>query len=144
MSQRTIKADRKGKPRIRGHRNTAGRDKWERDSAQRFLQEQTRRRRMTMKDLITGEEYILARLAMVDKADVGAYRDGLAEAIQGHHDASGQAEAVRRYLQAWVDEKRLAPVPCSKGDKPVCRVFGGPKKRVVVMRQDELDAKVVP
>lgn len=96
-----------------------------------------------MRDLITGEEYILARLAMVDKADVGAFRDGLTKAIQGYQDAHGQAEAIRGYLQTWVDEERLAAVPCGKGDKPVCRVYGGTKQRVVVMRQDELDAGVV-
>jgi hypothetical protein len=143
MSRTKIKTE-KSSPRPRKPKRNRNHEAVRKVQVQRLLQEQERRRRMTKKDLITGEEYILARLAMVDKADVDAYRDGLAEAVQGHKDAHGQAEAIRRYLQAWVDEKRLVAVPCRANDKPVCRVFGGTEQRVVVIRQDELDAKVVP
>jgi hypothetical protein len=140
MSRTKVKAKRAA-PRQSKPGRDRNRDAVRKAQMRRILQEQEHRRRMTRKDSTTGEEYILARLAMVDKADVEAYRAGLVEAVQGHHDAPGQAEAIRRYLQAWVDSKRLVAVTCGQNDKPTCRVFGGDNPRVVVIRQDEAAAE---
>lgn len=140
MSRRKVKAGRSGQPRLRGHKQTAGRDQWERGSAQRLLQEQARRRRMTRVDGETGEEYILARLALIGK-DVDGYRQGLTSAVaQVPQEAAAQAEAIRSYLQGMFEQKKLAPIPCRPGEKPTCRVYLGVKRRVVVIRQDDPEA----
>lgn len=129
------------KPRIHGHRQNNSVQAWERGAMQRTLQEEARRRRMTRKDGETGEEYILARLALKNKDDVEEYRKGLGEAVRAVEvEASAQADAIRGFLQSWVDAGRLVPIPCQKKERPACRVYGGEKKRVVVMRQDDADA----
>jgi hypothetical protein len=149
-----IRTERKGKPRVRGHRATARADAMKRSGdrnadafkkalAQRIVQEQTRRRRMTRKDEATGESYVLAQLALKDKADVEAYREGLADAVSEAQDADTQAEAIRSYLQAQVDAKRLVPIPCNPGERPTCKAYTGEGGRIVAMRQDDPEAGVM-
>ncbi|MEN6368545.1 MAG: hypothetical protein ABFD77_02470 [Thermotogota bacterium] len=136
-----IKTGKKGKPRVRGFRATAAMDSWKRGETRRVLQDQARRRRMTRKDSATGEEYVLARLALVSKEEVEDYRKGLAECIDGIDGAEGQSEAIRAYLQSLVEQKRLAPIPCAPKEKPTCRVYSSTPRRVVVIRQDDPELK---
>jgi len=142
MSRSKIKRSGSHKKKVRGYRQTRNVDAWNRGQLRRTMQEQARRRRLTKLDGDTGEEYILARLALADKEQSEEYRAGLDEALADvPQEAEEQAEAIRGYLQAWVDERRLVPIPCGRGERPSCRVYEGREEnRVVVMRQDDPDA----
>jgi len=136
MSRRKIK---KGdhKPKVRGHRGQQAVQRNERERTRRIMQEQTRRRRMTRVDESTGEEYTLSRLTLQNKDDGWKYKDALDAAV-GAADVTveAQATAIQEFIQSWVDDKRLVPIPCGVKEIPVCKVYGGENKRVVVMRQD--------
>lgn len=125
------------KPRVHGSKQNRNVQINEKAQVQRFLQEQARRRRMTRRDVETGEEYILQRLVLVNKNEVDDYRDGLTGAIQiAEEDAAAQAEAIRAYLQIWIDAEKLRAIPCGSKDKPSCRYYTT-TKRVVAIRQDD-------
>ena len=142
MSSKKIKVASATK-KVRGYRQQQAVQANERHKAQRILQEQNRRRRLTNKDGDTGEEYMLARLAIRNKEKVEEYRDGLAAVVDSiAQEGIEQAEAVRVYLQAWVAEKQLVPIVCGPGEKPTCRVYSGANRRVVVLRQDEPEAGI--
>lgn len=141
MGRKKIKQPGSHKKKVRGHRQHQNLQSWERVRAENLQRAQARRARLMKRDAETGEEYALARLGLKDPSAVDDYRDGLAVAVdEADEDAVAQAEAIRAYLQGWVDEGRLVPIPCERGAKPVCRVYGGENKRVVVIRQDDPDA----
>lgn len=130
------------KKKVRGHRQHRNLQANERAHAQRLLQNQARRRRLIKTDSETGEEYVLMRLGLKDPDEIEEYRSGLSAAVdEAPQEAVSQAEAIRGYLQGWADEGRLVPIPCERGAKPVCRVYGGENKRVIVIRQDDPDMK---
>lgn len=142
MGRKKIKQPGSHKKKVRGYRQQRVVQANERHQTQRTMQEQAHRRRMTKRDVNTGEEYTLARLGLKDNSEMEEYRDGLAVVVdESAEDADSQAETIRGYLQAWVDEGRLVPIPCERKAKPVCRIYGGENKRVVVIRQDDPDVK---
>lgn len=112
----------------------------ERNNMRRAMREYARRSRLTKNDSNTGETYVLSRLVLKDKAWVGEYKAGLDAALEDAPlTAHDQAEAIRGYLQALVDAKRLVAVPCGSGETPTCRVYQGVNGRIVVIRQDDPD-----
>lgn len=143
MGSRKIKRERKGSPKLRGHRQQRWARANERAQAQRAMQEQARRRRLTKIDVVTGETYILSRLALKDKSNVQSYKDGLAAAVQETEEsAEAQAEAIRCYIQKSIDEGLLVPFACARGERPSCRVYQGDNRRVTAIRHDDPDAEV--
>ena len=73
---------------------------------------------------------------------IDEYRDGLSAVVdESAENADSQAAAIQAYLQAWVDDGRLVPIACERGAKPVCRVYKGEGKRVVVIRQNDPDVE---
>ncbi len=139
MGSKRIKVPKERKPRVHGYRQDKNLQAMKSQRTQRILREQARSRRMTKVDGETGETYILARLIIKDNNMKGEYKKGLDKALgQVVVTAEAQAEAIRAYLQAWVDDGRLVPVSCFPQEKPACRIYQGENRRVVVIRQDQL------
>jgi len=139
MSRRKIKPEGKRRPKkVRGHKQHRNVQHNQRLHTQRQLQQAAYILGLTKVDRETGEKYTLARLTLKENGDIEEYREGLSVAVQeveATHPA--QAEAIRAYVQKWVDEERVIAVPLQKGAKPGCRVYQGENARVVVIRQDD-------